>query len=398
MIRAIPQFGRTTLRTVACRVSMLLVLSFLSIQVHLFGCTGIYIKGPDRILIGNNEDGSNPVTRIWTVPAEKGSFGRLYFGFNDLSAQGGINEKGLWFDAFGLSENPTGRIKGEIYPGDLQDLLMAKCATTEDVLRLLSRYNRSQMTRYQWMFGDREGHCMIVESDTVIPMQGNYQVVTNFRQSQFPEGEGFECNRFRIVREMMKADAEPGIGSLRRILSAVHSEGQDVTQYSYIADLVNGIVYVYHFHNFENVVVLNVRDELAKGKIVYDLPVLFPRTHAFESFDWQARHDLQVRMENRLFKTFDITTYPDYYGKYVVTLPEVMRDQVITISTGTKYPGLQLNEGHPFDIFPSAPGEFVLMNYGGLELDCLFPRDPSGKVKSLALKSDGFSVEARRIE
>lgn len=59
-------------------------------------CTAFLMKSGNKVLVGNNEDGSNPETRIWTVPAGiNGTFGRIYFGFNDLSAQGGINEKGL---------------------------------------------------------------------------------------------------------------------------------------------------------------------------------------------------------------------------------------------------------------------------------------------------------------
>ena len=398
MIRAIPQFGRTTPRTLACRVSMFLVLSLLSIQVHLFGCTGIYMKGPDRILIGNNEDGSNPETRIWTIPGENGSYGRLYFGYNDLSAQGGINEVGLWFDAFGLPANNPGSVKGEIYPGDLQDLLMAKCATTEDVRRLLGKYNRSQMSRYQWMFGDREGNCMIVEADTIIPMQGDHQVITNFRQSQYPEGNGYECNRYQIACSMLEKDPYPDPDAMRNILSAVHSEGQDVTQYSYIADLTAGTVYIYHFHNFENVVVLNLRDELAKGKAVYRLPELFPRTNAFESFDWQAKNDLQQKREHLLYKNFKTDTYPDYCGKYLVTSPDAMMGQVITVTTGSGYLKLQLNDGNPYEIFPSSENAFVLLNYGGLELNCRFPQDNGERVKNLVMETGGFSLKASRIE
>ena len=70
--------------------------------------------------------------------------------------------------------------------------------------------------------------------------------------------------------------------------------------YSYIADLVRGVVYLYHFHDFENVVVLDVRKELAKGAHVYDLPKLFPRTNAAADFDYRARSELAARKKARL--------------------------------------------------------------------------------------------------
>ena len=53
-----------------------------------------------RVLVGNNEDYSNPRTKIRFVPATPGSYGRIYVGFDDMWPQGGMNERGLWFDGF----------------------------------------------------------------------------------------------------------------------------------------------------------------------------------------------------------------------------------------------------------------------------------------------------------
>jgi hypothetical protein len=106
-------------------------------------CTGFYVAGACRVLAGNNEDGSNPETKVWFVPGQGGTYGRMYVGYDDLSAQGGVNEKGLWFDAFGLPQKEVVLAHGEIYAGDLQDKLMADCATVAEVRRLLERYSRA---------------------------------------------------------------------------------------------------------------------------------------------------------------------------------------------------------------------------------------------------------------
>ena len=135
-------------RTLGLPIAFIIFFAvFVSWNTEVIACTAFYVKTKDRILVGNNEDGSNPETRIWIIPGENGKYGRMYFGFSDLSAQGGINEKGLWFDAFGLPFK-TVNAQGEIYAGDLQDKLMAECATVDDVLKLLKCYNRSPMTRY----------------------------------------------------------------------------------------------------------------------------------------------------------------------------------------------------------------------------------------------------------
>ncbi len=157
-------------------------------------------------------------------------------------------------------------------------------------------------------------------------------------------------------------------------------------------------MYVYHFHNFENVVVLKIRDELAKGKVVYNLPDLFPETHAYESFSWQAGHNLQQRKDAKLFKDFDATTYGVFCGKYLIMSPEVMLNQVITITAGKDCLKLQLNNDYPYEIFPSSLDNFILMSYWDMELSCNFPPDPSEKRKTFTMEGTGFSLSAKRIE
>ena len=45
-------------------------------------------------------------------------------------------------------------------------------------------------------------------------------------------------------------------------------------------DVNRGLIYLYHFHNYENVVVINLEEELKKGKHTIDIPSLFPDTDA----------------------------------------------------------------------------------------------------------------------
>jgi len=69
------------------------------------------------------------------------------------------------------------------------------------------------------------------------------------------------------------------------LFSATHAEGNYPTTYSNIYDLKNGEVYVYNFHNFEDVVKLNLKEELKKGKRIQEVSSLFPRiTNAHRIF------------------------------------------------------------------------------------------------------------------
>jgi hypothetical protein len=62
----------------------------------------------------------------------------------------------------------------------------------------------------------------------------------------------------------------------KSILAATHVEGIFTnTLYSNIYDLKKGIIYLYYRHQFDEVAVLKVNEELAKGKIRVSLKDLF---------------------------------------------------------------------------------------------------------------------------
>ena len=70
------------------------------------GCTIFYAADDNVALGGNNEDFWNPFTYMWFVPGESGTYGRVYFGFEDGYPQGGVNEAGLFFDGAALPYRP----------------------------------------------------------------------------------------------------------------------------------------------------------------------------------------------------------------------------------------------------------------------------------------------------
>lgn len=73
---------------------------------------------------------------------------------------------------------------------------------------------------------------------------------------------------------------------VRSVLSATYSEFTYPTVYSFICDLKKKKVYLYNFHNFEEVHVINLEKELENGKKSYFIPDLFMiKTQAAILFD-----------------------------------------------------------------------------------------------------------------
>ena len=60
-------------------------------------------------------------------------------------------------------------------------------------------------------------------------------------------------------------------------MAAIHVEGVSSTVYSTIYDLNRGDINFYYFHNFEEVVKMNLHEELKKGKHSFVMSSLFKR-------------------------------------------------------------------------------------------------------------------------
>ena len=67
------------------------------------------------------------------------------------------------------------------------------------------------------------------------------------------------------------------VDSVRDILEAVHQEGaNNNTLYSNIFDLRNGVIYLYYWHQYGEIVSLDVKDEISKGAAIVAVRDLFP--------------------------------------------------------------------------------------------------------------------------
>ncbi|MBM3746124.1 MAG: hypothetical protein FJW34_10020 [Acidobacteria bacterium] len=247
--------------------------------IRAAACTGICAKSKDLVLVGNNEDWGNPRTRIWFVPAEEGRHGRMFVGFDNGFPQGGMNEKGLFFDGFAtprLEVAPTP--DKQMYFGNIAEKALAECATVDEVIRLLDKYRRPD--RAVFLFADRNGDAVAIEPEAAVRKKHWFFVQTNFYQSLTPPGTE-TCPRFKIATRMLEESRGAiSLDLFRRILAATHQEGNNPTQYSNIYDLSARVMYLYHFHNFENVVRIDLAEELRKGPHKLEIPALFPPTHA----------------------------------------------------------------------------------------------------------------------
>ena len=246
-------------------------------------CTIIYASDGKTALAGNNEDANRFYSYIWFLPAEKEKFGRIYFGWRIKDVQypqGGMNDKGLFFDGATAENVVVPRDSNKLpYEGNLILKAMEECSTVEEVLKLYDRYDVSGSWGGHYLIGDRFGHSAIIEPQAIIRKTGKYQIATNFLQSKTnPKNSTDE--KYHIASELFEKSKNISIDLFRRILNATHQEVSSVwmttTVYSYICDLKKGEIYIYNFHNFEDVVKINLQEELKKGERFHPVLSLFP--------------------------------------------------------------------------------------------------------------------------
>jgi len=171
------------------------------------------------------------------------------------------------------------------------------------------------------MFADATGDSVIIEGDDIIRGNGAFQVITNFYQSQSPDGknaygEGKPCARYATAMEMLGATKRVGLEEARQILDAVHADGKAHTLYSNIYDLDSRIVHVYSFHDFDDVIEVDLAEELAKGDHVVDLPSRFPRNPAREAFVAEQQRAMEQRREQRGTTVLSDAILARYAGTY----------------------------------------------------------------------------------
>lgn len=337
---------------------------FESIQPNQ-GCSVVYATDGELMLGGNNEDYVNPLTKVWFIPGEGHTFGRVYFGFGDYYPQGGMNERGLFFDGLALDGSfPVDTEGKQMYLGNLTDKAMTECATVDCVVGLFEQYYTRDTWSWQTFFGDASGASAIIEAGTIIRQQGGYQVATNFAQSLIPPEES-SCWRYQTAVEHLEGMEELSVEAMRDLLDAVHQDGPAQTLYSNVYDLKKGLVYLYYFHNYDDVVVLSLEEELAQGYHAYDLPSLFPPNRAAEEWAEPKLRRYESLIESRRDASVDASILQVYAGTYEIPEGWGPPEQVMTVVAQEQSLFLRFPDYRQHELFPASATDFFHVSFQG---------------------------------
>ncbi len=271
-------------------VILIAVAGLLAMPVHLPACTGVMVASGDVVMAGNNLD-TAPPPRIWLIPPDGDRHGRLCFGTdaNYTTAEGGVNDQGLFISVHALDsdsgwEPDPARPDWEEWKGwygsGVPDGILAECSSVAEAVAVFRRYNLVTLQRVKFLLADASGASAVVEwsgGGVAVIGRGDapFQISTNVRTAELNAGTA-SCERYRTAAAVVdRGGAAPSVDLLRKVLSATHLEFYTPTIFSGVYDLRTGAVHLYYFHNFEEPVTFNLREELAKGRHAMPLADLF---------------------------------------------------------------------------------------------------------------------------
>jgi len=343
------------------------------------GCTTAYAYDGQRALAGNNEDFNNPLTRVWFVPASPGRFGCVYFGYEDGIPQGGLNDQGVFFDALALPYKATPLTSARpAFPGGelvLLEEILSKSATAEDAVEIASQWNRAGSEFSQLFYGDRTGNSVIIDGDTVVRIDGNVQLATNFRITDTP-GPPYADERYETLRGLLEGAPRYDVELFRRAMDATHQEGDFPTLYSQVYELDSNTIHLFQFHEFDDEVVLQLDEELARGPRNLAISSLFPVNA--ERDKWAADRLAQCRAsyEARIATGVDAASLEWMCGEYALGSAPLAGTAKVYLEDEHLY--MRVNNQVAVELFPTASDTVFHQYVSGLDVTLTFQRDERG--------------------
>lgn len=254
-------------KAIAAGLCLLTVLMIFAPSAQ--ACTIFSAANEDTVLFGSNEDWFEKDTFIWFVPSSNGEFGRACVGFENAHPQGGVNDQGLAIDWVAYEnaspENfaPDSPQKQNVQ-GDINDVLLATCATVDDVIAFYQQHNDPNLGYATLLAADRSGAVVSVSWDKTTDDVAFNRTVGEMRSL----GYGAQAVNACFTRE-----PEVTTGSFQELLAAAVQP--DMTLYSCIYDLKTGDITLFQAGGFDQAVQLNLSDELSAGAHLLHIPSLF---------------------------------------------------------------------------------------------------------------------------
>ena len=252
-------------------------------QSRLLCCTAITKSDSANTMVGFNMDWMISDYEIIYTPPTDSQYGRICFGMFEVPLAGGINDQGLFWFPPSVNNIPIKEMRDKaLYRGDfIFDDLMAKCSNVKEAINFLSKYDLSNtLESVHLMLVDKSGDWAIFEGDDILTKNQNFCVLENISILELPE-KHILCRHHMAYNLLEKSDIT--IDSFRHILSMTCQGTRSYcpTQFSAIFDLTNFKINIYHFQNFTEALIVDIKKEMKKDTKIEKLSELFSTKWSF---------------------------------------------------------------------------------------------------------------------
>ncbi|MGV3483405.1 MAG: hypothetical protein ACO1RT_03175 [Planctomycetaceae bacterium] len=230
-------------------------------------CSIFVLTDGRQTLFCNNEDWSNPRTKIWFVPGGSGRHGCVFVGFDDDWGQGGLNTDGLAFDwVAGFKETWELDPNKATAKGNSAQRMLETCSTVDEAIAFYEKHHEPSFAYGKMLVADRSG------ASAVIGATDGRLVAEKMKRSR-GLGLGFGM-RGDFAAKLVGEEPEPTTTNAAKILTSARQEGKYATKYSNVFDLRSGAIFVFRSPGRNDVVECDLATELEKGPHFYDIPNL----------------------------------------------------------------------------------------------------------------------------
>jgi hypothetical protein len=270
-----------------------MVMFFLNNNV--FSCSMYKVTVNDKTMVGSNFDAYYLTPRIWFENGAKtGDYGAAFTGgrfdgSNGFAPQSGMNEFGLTFSRLATPApekdlsvatskktitNPTNYLKD----------ILHKCKTIDEVKDYINQFDYSFFNEDVFIYIEKSGRYLIVESDTMTIGNESKYVLANFCPST-TDPSIIKQVRYLNGVAFLKNKSDTSISFCTALSDTMHvcrKKIGDGTLLTIIRNLNEGMIYLNFYHDYKHQVKFNLKDELAKGDHTHEIQKLFPLNAEFE--------------------------------------------------------------------------------------------------------------------
>jgi hypothetical protein len=226
-------------------------------------CTIFVLTDTNHAFFFNNEDWSNPNSRIWFIPAHLGNYGYVCVGFDSGRSEGGLNTKGLAYDVVaGFEEKWSADARLRSSRGHSPQRMLETCGTVQEAIAFYRQREEPGFARCKLLVADKTGASAIIGYH-----EGKLQIDISGQCRGFGYGG-------QTLDAMLAKHPEPTVANGAIILRACRQTGQYATKYSNVFDLKSGEIFLFPFADRDEAVTFNLLEELKKDGHYFDMPQL----------------------------------------------------------------------------------------------------------------------------